>query len=807
MMKRRSKRQLETALLLAVAAMSNWGYGEAASSVIDQKDQVIADNVDATATNPAGSNTTLAALTVSSAASGGTVKINSPSITGTFTSEWTLTEADQQTAALGLRIQNGYTGTVEIGTGTQITLNGQGNNFSGSALGIQSSTAQVQLGDGVGLTYTYSNQGIGTGNGNLQNGSALYNAGGTVSTGEKLTVRADTGVAGDTNTVGLFNTRGGSLAVGNQADIQVRGMVMQDKSEIVYGIQSGKADEQNQRNTLKLGKDSQVKAEMDRTGSTSKGSLSAIQLWHSDFELGENLQTETLLKGWTNTVSGLGFHDAKGTIGAGLHNQVETKTMENGTASYEISLVGIKLDQKSQVTLGDGSQNQVTVGANGSSLVAGMQILDGSVLNLGSGSRTEVSVQGTPWKGNSGLVIGADVQDEGSLLKGGDGTTISVAHDADNKVEVKGLSAQNKGSIQLGAHTTLQVSSAQASAQGISAVGGTVELGNQAFLTATAGESAVAEGIFTQQEGSKATLGDGAQVKVTAKEGAMAIGVYADKSGENQIGTGAVLTAASEADSSMALAATGGTNRIGDSARIQASSQSGTAYGTYGKSEGTNQIGDSAQIQASSQSSYAYGTYSDVGGENVLGKGAVVSASSETGAATGIFTSTDSHTLAGDGITVTAAGSKGIGVYSEHQGVANFLGAARISGGRYSLVSLDTGSLIDLAADGTKIIDGNMMARYGGAVDVRMNTGDSRFTGASLVADPGSELNLDMSNGAQWNMTGGSSVTNLTLNSGAVVNMTANPDYQQLTAENFSGNDGTFYMKTDLDSQTDGDKV
>ncbi|RGS69669.1 hypothetical protein DWX75_11750, partial [Mitsuokella sp. AF21-1AC] len=37
--------------------------------------------------------------------------------------------------------------------------------------------------------------------------------------------------------------------------------------------------------------------------------------------------------------------------------------------------------------------------------------------------------------------------------------------------------------------------------------------------------------------------------------------------------------------------------------------------------------------------------------------------------------------------------------------------------------------------------------------------------------------------------------------------MTANTAYQQLSAEHFSGNDGIFYMKTDLDSQTDGDKV
>ena len=692
-----TRKQMERAILLTLSAMALWGYAGAepvtAATVIRQPNARLTDRVEVTETNASGSGVTLGAVIVASEASGGTVGIESPSLTGNFTSGLSLEEAEKQTAAAGLLIQKGYTGAVEVGTGTQITLQGKGTHFSGSTLGIQSSTAQVHLGDGVGLTYTYSNQGIGNGNGKLQNGSALYNAGGTVSTGQQLTIRADTGVAGDTNTVGLFNTQGGRLTVGDRADIQVRGSVMQDTSEIIYGIQSGKEAETNQRTWLEMGKNSQVKAEMDGKGSLQKGSLSAVMLWHTDFDLGENLQTGTLLKGWTDTNHGLSFYDAKGTIGEGLNNQVETGAMEDGTASYGDSIVGIKLDAGSQVTLGDGSRNQVTVRSNGSSLAAGIQIVDGSVLDVGNSHRTEVSVLGLTWNSREGGVAGAAVQGKDSLLKGSEGTSFSVVQDGDKQVQVVGLSAQEQGRIQLGDNTTVQVSSAQASVRGISAIGG------------------------------------------------------------------------------------------------------------------TNQIGDGARIQAASQSGYAYGTYSDVGGENILGKGAVVSVSSETGAATGIFTSTDSHTLAGDGMTVTAAGSKGIGVYSEHQGVANFLGAARISGGRYSLVSLDNGSLIDLAAEGTKIIDGNMMARYGGAVDVRMDTGDSRFTGASLVADPGSELDLDLSKGARWNMTGDSSVTHLTLDSGAVVNMAANPAYQQLSADTFRGSNGIFYLKTDLDSQTDGDKV
>lgn len=1021
-MQKVSRNKMERTILLTLSAMTLWGYAGAetitTATVIQQPNAHLTDKVEVTDTNPTGSGATLGAVTVSSEANGGTVSIESPSITGNFISGLTLAEADKQTAALGFRIQNGYTGTVEVGSGTQITLNGQGNNFSGSALGIQSNTAQVQLGDGVGLTYTYSNQNQ---NGVMQNGSVLYNAGSTVSTGQKLTIRADTGTAGGVNTVGLFNTQGGRLNVGDQANIQVRSSVMQNNmSDIVYGIQSGHANEQNQRNIFNLGKSSQVKAEMDGKGTLNAGSLSAIQLWHSDFSLGENLQTETLLKGWTNMVNGISFHDAKGTIGQGLVNQVETGTMKDGTAPYGVSLVGIRLDQGSQVTLGDGSRNQVTVGANGSSLVAGMQILDGSVLDLGNSSHTEVTVKNRTWNSRAGQVAGAAVQDEGSLLKGSENTAISVDHDADNYVNVAGLYAQNKGSIQLGDHTTVQVSSAQASVEGISAAGGTVELGNQASLTVTAAKNAVAEGIFTQQEGGKTTLGDGAQVKATAKEGAMALGVYADKSGGNQIGSGAVLDASSETDRSMALAATKeGTNRIGDGARIQASSQRNDAYGTYAQSygknilgegavvsassetgaatgiftdegstvlgnhasvtaagetaygvnslagnttlgdyasiyakgntaygvasqytlingtgddgnpvtvgvSGVNQVGAGAQIQAISTTGFAYGVYSDYGhnnnigvnrigagsqiqaistgenanaygvyavqgGSNEIGAGAEIQAvsttgdafgvysmvngsneigaksqiraistggdaygvytgtvvkslhvgenssisvSSQSGKAAGIYNGSDDGCIdVGNGVDITANGNQGIGVYAVN--AVNFLGAARISGGQYSLYSgtgeqyylySKEGGFINLTAGGTKIISGDMLAYGAGVIDVVMDTGDSLFTGAAVElpyksgdddydadynAHHKSEIDISMSNGARWDMTGDSKVTNFKLNSGAVVNMTANPKYQTLTVDNFSGNDGIFYMKSDLDSQAadQSDKV
>ena len=57
-------------------------------------------------------------------------------------------------------------------------------------------------------------------------------------------------------------------------------------------------------------------------------------------------------------------------------------------------------------------------------------------------------------------------------------------------------------------------------------------------------------------------------------------------------------------------------------------------------------------------------------------------------------------------------------------------------------------------------------------------------------------------------MTKDSAVTNLSVNSGVTVDMVYNKDnYQTLSVGNFNGNGAVFYMKTDLASETDGDKM
>ena len=45
------------------------------------------------------------------------------------------------------------------------------------------------------------------------------------------------------------------------------------------------------------------------------------------------------------------------------------------------------------------------------------------------------------------------------------------------------------------------------------------------------------------------------------------------------------------------------------------------------------------------------------------------------------------------------------------------------------------------------MITGNMLSADGGNINVEMDTGDSLFTGASIVQDADSETDISMSNG------------------------------------------------------------
>ena len=117
------------------------------------------------------------------------------------------------------------------------------------------------------------------------------------------------------------------------------------------------------------------------------------------------------------------------------------------------------------------------------------------------------------------------------------------------------------------------------------------------------------------------------------------------------------------------------------------------------------------------------------------------------------------------------------------------------------------GGTIDLTTAEGGEIKGNASAGHGGTANITLAKGDWEGRATDYQGtDAAGTMNLTMQDGSIWHMKGDSSLTSLE-NTSSTVDMKANGQYQTLDIGTFSGQDGTFLMKTDLDSQTDGDKV
>lgn len=225
-------------------------------------------------------------------------------------------------------------------------------------------------------------------------------------------------------------------------------------------------------------------------------------------------------------------------------------------------------------------------------------------------------------------------------------------------------------------------------------------------------------------------------------------------------------------------------------------------------------VGDNLTVNVTGNGT-AYGIYNGDGNgyaDTTIGKNAAIAVNGTTATAISAIGSNSTVTV-GDHAVVIPHGSKNaFGVYNQHGAHTKFMGAAEITpsvdddGTSYAVISGDDGSLVDITGAGRKRINGDLYSRDNGTMDLAMDTSDSALTGMSKIVN--GTTNIEMSNGSLWNMTKDSAVTNLSVNSGATVDMAYNKDnYQTLSVGNFNGNDGVFYMKTDLASETDGDKM
>ena len=234
---------------------------------------------------------------------------------------------------------------------------------------------------------------------------------------------------------------------------------------------------------------------------------------------------------------------------------------------------------------------------------------------------------------------------------------------------------------------------------------------------------------------------------------------------------------------------------IGDNLNLQVSAAENgqstglDAKGLYNSNAGVT-IGKYSRItvKAPSDASGSIGLYSELKGTTTIGDDASVVVNSDA--------ENNNHVL-----------------HAESGGAITFAGSAYIQGNKEAAYADGEGSRISLAGSGKKTVLGDLTSKDKGSILLDLSTADSLLRGKSSVLDTsGSEdvsaadTELSLSGGALWQMTGTSYVTKLTNNS-STVDMQYNPDYQDLHIGTFSGNDGLFKMKSDLESQTDGDKI
>lgn len=180
-------------------------------------------------------------------------------------------------------------------------------------------------------------------------------------------------------------------------------------------------------------------------------------------------------------------------------------------------------------------------------------------------------------------------------------------------------------------------------------------------------------------------------------------------------------------------------------------------------------------------------------------------------------------------------------VKTDDAGKVTFDGGMILSGSQNAIYSTGNGSSVTAVGEGRKVILGDLESADKGSIKLKLNTGDSLFRGKSIIdpsakttaavnglriaaalpeADDSSnaataamadttsaDTELTLESGARWDMTDTSQVTKLVHENGGLVNMAYNPSYQRLDVNVYSGKNGIFRMKTDLASQTDGDKV
>lgn len=175
-------------------------------------------------------------------------------------------------------------------------------------------------------------------------------------------------------------------------------------------------------------------------------------------------------------------------------------------------------------------------------------------------------------------------------------------------------------------------------------------------------------------------------------------------------------------------------------------------------------------------------------------------------------------------------------VKADDAGHVTFAGGMTLVGSQNAIYSTGDGSSVTATGAGRKVILGDLESADKGSIKLNLNTADSLLRGKSTIDgfqpdaatthglmvataevndasgnasgdNMPADTELTLANGARWDMTASSQVTNLTHENGGVVNMAYNPELQRLDVDTYSGRDGVFRMKSDLNELETASKL
>lgn len=711
-----------------------------------------------------------------------------------------------------------YDGKAYLGNDISIQMNADKATDNASFFGMQSDGEYLQAGDGLSIDMSAH-----TGNWAEVHGIQICHYG-TMNIGDNLSIRVENQLDADTK----HNLSDGIITYYNYVE----------ESQNVHA---------KGRQALSIGRNAHINTEVrnDRNDADSSyaGEVMGIRLSHTDFTMGDGAVLDT--KGAAHLIGTYGINVNQHTvakIGNDLSNTVTVNGNEKFVTGARVRNQGFfedaDKDIKSSLSIGDRGKTVVsyTGSADKNYNATNGLVDDGSDLYIGHDHKVKVIVQNNGT--NEGEAQGLTVSQNGRMEAKSHFTSILETHDvrysrgllsasgiitlgdcARNEVNAYGQSENAIGyyingkvdgaeeELSLGNDSATSVKFAgdyQGNSQILSDLwnyGADTEVKDHASFTVSGNLTKAVPQAITQIRGiyvgnGTGAFGDNLTVHTLGHNYAMVSGIVAsadvEKTTNLSVGDNAHVTVDATEDE------TGTTNQLADK---------GGNYIAGIKNSGTDSsvtVGRNAQIQVSApedKDASALWVYKN--SEMKLGDGAVLTVNS-------------------------AAAENNNVVKADSAGKVTFDGGMTLSGSQNAIYSTGEDSSVIATGEGRKVILGNLESAKGGAIKLNLNTNDSLLRGKSKVDDfksngeathgliavataaeqtGSSRTELALANGALWDMTSSSQVTKLDHRNGGIVNMAYNKEYQTLKIGNFSGQDGTFRMKTDLDSQTDGDKV